>query len=189
MKMVVGLGNPGRKYDRTRHNVGFDVLGILARRWNAGAPRTKFQAEVCEGSFGPERVLLLAPQTFMNLSGASVRQAVDFYKLPVGDVLVVCDDFQLPLGQLRLRGQGSDGGQKGLADVIARLGDAVPRLRIGIGPVPSGWNPADFVLGKFGGEESKLLESSLERAADAAAAWVGQGLLPAMNQYNRKTEG
>ncbi|HKD38192.1 MAG TPA: aminoacyl-tRNA hydrolase, partial [Pirellulales bacterium] len=168
MKLVICLGNPGRKYEGTRHNVGFAVAAALARRHASGGSKSAIQAEVIETNFGGEKVLLVLPQTFMNLSGASAVVARDFYKLANEDLLVVCDDFNIPLGTLRIRGQGSAGGQKGLADVINRLGtDAVPRLRIGVGPVPASWDPVDFVLGRFTKEEQPEIELSLVRAADA----------------------
>src|SRR5688500_14568131 len=134
MKLIVGLGNPGSKYEGTRHNVGFQVIDRLVRESTAAGPRSKFDGEIWEGALEGEKSLLVKPQTFMNRSGGSVRKAIDFYQIPPGDVLVVCDDFNLPLGQLRIRGSGSDGGQNGLADVIRCLGTLdVPRLRIGIG--------------------------------------------------------
>ncbi len=185
MKLVVCLGNPGRKYEGTRHNVGFAVAAELARRHASGGPRSAFQAETVETNIGGEKVLLVLPQTFMNLSGASAVAARDFYKLANEDLLVVCDDFNIPLGTLRLRGQGSAGGQKGLADVINRLGtDAVPRLRIGVGPVPASWDPIDFVLSRFTKEEKAEIELSLVRAADAVEQWATKGLAEAMNRFN-----
>jgi peptidyl-tRNA hydrolase, PTH1 family len=186
MKLVIGLGNPGRKYDGTRHNVGFVVLDELARKHAGGAAaRTNFQADTIESSIGGEKVLLAKPQTYMNLSGATALAARDFYKLANSDLLVVCDDFALPLARLRIRPQGSGGGQKGLADIIRRLGtDEVPRLRIGVGPLPAGWDGADFVLGKFTKEEQKEIEVSVVRAADAVADWVTDGIAAAMNTYN-----
>lgn len=198
MKLVVGLGNPGRKYEGTRHNIGFAVVREVARRHAAGQPKTSFQAEVIEAALptkdtvakGPggtekEKVLLLLPQTFMNLSGNSVGAARDFYKLTNEDVLIVCDDFNLPLAKLRLRAAGSAGGQKGLADVIRRLGtDEVPRLRIGVGPVPDHWDPVDFVLGKFTAAESTEIALTIQRAADAVVDWANEGLAACMNRYN-----
>jgi len=118
MKLVVGLGNPGKKYEGTRHNVGFEVLARLARECGADPPRKKFDGELCECPLGGEKALLLAPQAFMNRSGSSVRQALDFYQATYEDLLVICDEFQLPVGQLRIRSQGTDGGQNGLADVV-----------------------------------------------------------------------
>ena len=185
MKLVVGLGNPGRKYEGTRHNVGFDVIGELVRRASLGPAKSQFDAEVYDGVFASERLVLLCPQTFMNKSGGSVQRARDFYKLENEQVLVVCDDFALPLGKLRLRAQGSAGGQKGLDDTIRCLGtDAVPRLRIGIGPLPEQWDAADFVLGKFSKEERSEAALQTVRAADAAVLWASQGIGPAMAQYN-----
>ncbi len=134
MKLVVGLGNPGRKYQVTRHNVGFEVLAAMARKYAAGPVRSKFEGEVSEVIQGDCRALLLCPLTYMNRSGLSVCAAYDFYKLELPQLLVVCDDFNLPLGKLRFRPSGSAGGQKGLADIIQRLGsDQFARLRIGIG--------------------------------------------------------
>lgn len=185
MKLIVGLGNPGRRYAETRHNVGFEVVAELARRFGDGGPKLRFQGETVEARIDAERVVLLTPHTMMNRSGASVRPARDFYQLEPADVLVVCDDFQLPLARLRVRARGSSGGQKGLDDVIRCLGtEEVPRLRIGIGPVPGHWDVADFVLSKFRPDERDDIALALVRAADAAADWVRQGLDFCMNRYN-----
>ena len=195
MKLVVGLGNPGRKYQATRHNVGFVVLDHLASRHGGqgGAVRggtaqgrkTAFQGETVEASVAGEKCLLLWPHTFMNLSGGSVLAARDFYKIADGDVLIVCDDFNLPLGKLRFRASGSAGGQKGLADIIRRLGTPnVPRLRVGVGTPPAGFDAADYVLGKFRKEEMPEIEVALQEAADAVEFWAKQGLGPCMNRYN-----
>jgi PTH1 family peptidyl-tRNA hydrolase len=185
VKLVVGLGNPGRKYDGTRHNVGFAVLDELVRRNPAGSRKHSFQGELSETSIRGEKVLLLWPQTFMNLSGTSALAARDFYKLTNEELLVVCDDFNLPLSKLRIRPQGSAGGQKGLADIIQRLGsDCIPRLRIGVGPVPSGWDGAAFVLGKFAKAEQTEIEITLKEAADAVEDWIGLGIHECMNRHN-----
>ncbi len=187
MKLIVGLGNPGKKYDQTRHNVGFEVIRLLAGRYAAGCGRGRFDGELLEIVLADERTLLLMPHTFMNLSGRSVRQAVDFFKIPLEKVLVVCDDFHLDMGNLRFRARGTDGGQKGLADIIQNLASSqFSRLRLGIGPVPERWNPAGFVLGKFPREEQDALEEMLGRAADGAALWAGEGIEKAMNRYNAK---
>ena len=187
MKLVVGLGNPGQKYEGTRHNVGFDLIDRLVQETGASAPRSKFDAEVWECMLGGEKSLLLKPQTFMNRSGGSVRKTVDFYQILATDLLVVCDDFNIALGQLRMRTGGSDGGQNGLADVIRTMGtQEVPRLRIGIGPVPERWNPADFVLGKFSADERTAAALQVARAADAVRMWAAQGTLPTMNKFNGK---
>lgn len=187
MKLVVGLGNPGAKYEGTRHNVGFQLIERLVRETGAVAPRSKFDGEVWECLLEGEKSLLLAPQTFMNRSGISVRKAVDFYQIPADDLIIVCDDFNLPLGQLRIRAAGSDGGQNGLADVIRSLGtQEFPRLRVGIGPVPDRWDPADFVLGKFSRPERLEADLQVARAADAVRLWSAQGVVAAANQYNVK---
>lgn len=185
MKLIVGLGNPGRKYVGTRHNIGFDVLAELARRHGSGKPRANFDGEVVEADLSGERAMLLCPHTFMNRSGQSLIKARDFYKLQNQELLVVCDDFNLPLGKLRFRPQGSSGGQKGLADIIRQLGtEEFSRLRIGVGEVPSGWDAADFVLGKFGKQDLKEIEPAIWTAADAVAVWARQGIQECMNRYN-----
>jgi PTH1 family peptidyl-tRNA hydrolase len=185
MKLVAGLGNPGRAYDGTRHNIGFDVLEALAKRAGSPGRRARFQGEFAQSTIRGCPVLLLWPLTWMNLSGASVLAAKDFYKIDDADILVLCDDFQLPTDTIRLRGSGSSGGQKGLSDILARLGsNAVPRLRIGVGPLPAGWTSADFVLGKFTKQERPAVAALVERAADAVEEWVGAGIESAMNRFN-----
>jgi PTH1 family peptidyl-tRNA hydrolase len=185
MKLVVGLGNPGRKYQGTRHNVGFDTLAELARRHGMGAAREQFNAEVLEADLGGERALLMRPQTYMNRSGTSVVRARDFYKLGNDELLVVCDDFNLPLGKLRVRTKGTAGGQRGLEDIIRCLGTSeFARLRIGIGPVPERWDPADFVLSKFTAEERAEIDVTTMRSADAVVCWAREGIATCMNRYN-----
>lgn len=185
MKLIVGLGNPGRKYEKTRHNVGFEVLDRLARRHGSGATKEKFSGRLMDAAWAGERLLLLWPQTYMNRSGQSVRGAVDFFKLAPEQLLVVCDDFNLPLGRLRFRGQGSAGGNNGLADVIGQLGtDQFSRLRLGIGPVPETRDAADFVLGRFAAAERNDADQMLARAADGVECWVTSGIAASMNQFN-----
>jgi peptidyl-tRNA hydrolase, PTH1 family len=185
MKIVVGLGNPGQKYAGTRHNVGFEVLAELARRWQGGRSKTRFDAELIEIVCRREKMLLVAPQTFMNLSGRSVQQIVKFYQTALENVLVVCDDLNLPSGQLRLRASGSAGGQKGLADILKSLGsDAIPRLRFGIGRPPGQMDPADYVLSQFRRDEQESIDVSLQQAADAAEVWANEGMTTAMNRFN-----
>src|ERR1700730_13643080 len=158
MKIVVGLGNPGPKYDRTRHNVGFRVIDELSQRLAAGKPRLRFDATLAEGNLRGEKVLLASPQTYMNESGRSVRQLVDFFGLQLGDLLVVCDDFNLELARLRMRAGGSAGGQKGLADMIRKLAtEDFPRLRIGIGRPPQHMDSSDFVLSKLKRNEKESI--------------------------------
>jgi peptidyl-tRNA hydrolase, PTH1 family len=185
MKLVVGLGNPGRKYQQTRHNVGFEVLAKVALRHSAGPVTCRFEGEMVDYVSPAGKVLLLCPSTYMNRSGQSVGAALDFYKLPLSDLLVVCDDFSLPLGRLRFRAKGSAGGQKGLADIIRRVGsDQFARLRIGIGTPPPSWDPADYVLGRFTAEERAVMDEAVRRAACGVDDWVGQGTAYCMNQYN-----
>ena len=185
VKLIVGLGNPGHAYQDTRHNVGFDVLNLLAKRAGAPPRRARFQGETSQVSLRGSPALLLWPLTWMNLSGSSALAARDFYKIEESAMLVICDDFNLPLDTLRLRPSGSAGGQKGLADILARLGTTeVPRLRLGIGPVPAGWQVTDFVLGRFGQDERERVAAVTERAADAAEEWVARGIQAAMNRYN-----
>lgn len=185
MKLLVGLGNPGAAYGGTRHNVGFDVLEIVARRAGGPQRRARFQGETAQTVIRGCPVVLLWPLTWMNLSGSSVLAARDFFKIDDADILVICDDFHLDLGTLRLRPGGSAGGQNGLADILVRLGGTtVPRLRVGIGPVPPGWKPADFVLGRFPKGDRGQVDGILERAADAAEDWVAAGIQAAMNRYN-----
>lgn len=185
MKLIVGLGNPGRKYQGTRHNVGYSVLAELAHDAATGRPQSKFQGEMVQAAFGGEKALLLSPVTYMNNSGACVQAARDFYRLPDEDLLVICDDLNLPLAKLRFRAKGSSGGQKGLADIIRRLGtDEFARLRIGIGTPPDGWDASDYVLGKFTRREKPEIEVAVREAADAVAVWAREGVEHCMNQYN-----
>lgn len=185
MKLVVGLGNPGRKYEHTRHNVGYAVVAELARRAASCRPRQRFQGEVVEAELGGVRTLLLCPATYMNRSGKSVAEARDFYKLPLEDMLVICDDLNLPLGKLRFRAAGSSGGHKGLDDIIRALGsERFARLRIGIGQVPQGWDAADYVLARFADSEKACIHEAIARAAEAVADWACRGIEYCMNRYN-----
>jgi len=185
MKLVVGLGNPGRRYEGTRHNIGYMVLAEVARRHGAGPARSRFQGQVVEAEVGGQRALLLCPETYMNLSGMSVQEAWSFYKLALDDLLVVCDDLNLPLAKLRLRAAGSSGGQKGLENIILQLGSSeLARLRIGIGQPPDGWAWSDFVLSKFTREDQPLIDEAVARAADAVADWARNGIQYCMNRYN-----
>ena len=185
MKLVVGLGNVGRKYEGTRHNVGFRVLAELAKRHGRTKPKRAFQGEVVEAVREEEKTLLLCPHTLMNLSGGSVLAARDFYKIPSENLLIVSDDLNLPLGKLRFRPSGSSGGQRGLEDVIRRLStDEIPRLRIGIGGPPDGRDAADWVLGRFGKHEKDEIAVANMCAADAIEVWAREGLATSMNRYN-----
>ena len=185
MKLIIGLGNPGKKYEATRHNVGFDVLRELAGRWQAEPPRAKFESLVSECQVKQAKTLLVWPQTYMNRSGVAARLASTFFKAPLADLLVICDDFNLPLGKLRFRPQGSAGGQNGLDDILTQLASQeVSRLRLGVGPVPENWDAAGFVLGKFAKNERDLADAMTRDAADAVECWVEQGATQTMNQFN-----
>jgi PTH1 family peptidyl-tRNA hydrolase len=184
MKVIVGLGNPGPKYAGTRHNVGFEVIDYLAAAPGCGPFRSKFQAQVAELKEAGEQVLLVKPETFMNLSGRAVRQVVDFYKVPPADLLIVSDDFNLPLGKLRARAKGSHGGQNGLRDIQQQLGtDEYARLRVGVGQ-PGPGEAVDFVLSRFKPAERKAVEEAVAKAADAALVWVRGGIEACMNRAN-----
>lgn len=198
MKLLVGLGNPGIEYERTRHNVGFEVLDRVARRTvdpSRSIARSRFSGALLEGEVAPEkggprdaeptRLLLLKPLTYMNRSGQAVAEAVRFHKLdPTEDLLVVVDDLALPCGTIRLKPDGSAGGHNGLADIEQKLGsNRYPRLRIGIdapGPVPQ----ADYVLGRFRPDQQPLVEAALEQAVEACLAWARSGLASTMNRFN-----
>jgi len=185
MKLVVGLGNPERRYQGTRHNVGFAVVRELAQRFGSSVAKSKFHADVVEANLDGQRVLLISPLTYMNRSGISVQEAKSFYKTPDEDLLVACDDLNLPVGKLRLRTKGSSGGQKGLDDIIRRLGtEDFARLRLGIGSPPPQWDRADYVLSKFAKEELPEIEQAVQKAADAVAVWAHEGIQCCMNQYN-----
>lgn len=184
MKLVAGLGNPGQEYVCTRHNMGWAAADFLAQKRSLGRPASKFRSE-----FWRDRdFILLKPLTYMNLSGMAVREAFDFYKMEVEDVLVICDDTALPYGQLRLRGKGSAGGHNGLASVISCLGTLeVPRLRIGIGNNTSG-NKIGWVLGHLTEEDMKSLPDILENVANGVDAWLSLDLERAMSKVNAKVE-
>lgn len=185
MKLIVGLGNPGNKYVGTRHNVGYEILGFLGRRYGTDRPKSKFQGELMEACIGTQRVILLSPVTYMNLSGHSVRACVDFYKIEAEDILILCDDVHLPLGRLRIRFKGSAGGQKGLAHILQMMGtDQITRLRVGVGQPPDGWNMADFVLARFSSEERAEMDRAVAVAAEAASVWAIHDVQTAMNQFN-----
>ncbi len=189
MKLIVGLGNPGSAYEKTRHNAGFLAVDRLHRRHApAETPRARFDALCVEATVKSERCLLLRPITYMNLSGRSVAQALGFFKLdPVADLLVIVDDVALPTGAIRLRASGGSGGHNGLSDVQRALGTPdYPRLRVGIDACPPMMKLEDYVLGRFTSEQAALLEPALDKAADAAEAFITSGLAAAMNRFNTK---
>ncbi len=189
MKLVVGLGNPGPRYQGTRHNVGFDAVDLLAKRhgleW-AAAPRG---AEALIANWRMGGTVVAKPLTFMNLSGAAVVPLLQFYKIEIADMLVIVDEVQLETGRIRVRPSGSAGGHNGLKSIIGSLGtDAFPRLRIGVGRGDARRDLADHVLAKFDADERSIIEDAIVRAADAGEAFIAEGIEVAMNRFNRKTE-
>jgi peptidyl-tRNA hydrolase, PTH1 family len=185
VRLVVGLGNPGAEYNRTRHNVGFNVVDLLASEWGLAWQHSKsWHALWAKG----EKAILVKPTSYMNRSGESLSAVANFYKIGPADVLVVLDDLALELGRLRLRTEGGAGGHNGLESIIIHLGtEAIPRLRIGIGAAPSE-GAVDYVLGRFFDEEIPVVEKTIERAADAVKCAIDKGVLSAMNLFNKIPE-
>jgi len=184
MKIIVGLGNPGKEYKNTRHNIGFMALEELTSRYPVEKQDSKFDAIIGHIRIKANRVLLVKPLTYMNLSGNSVQAIVHWHKLNLEDLMVVYDDMDLPLGTLRIRAEGGSGGHKGMKSIIDRLASSeFARTRIGIGR-PADRDAVDWVLGRFAGEEKEQAENSIKCAADALEKWVGSGIVEAMNAYN-----
>ena len=184
--LVVGLGNPGDQYENTRHNAGFQVIDALGERDNFPVQRLRFHALTNSVVIGGQGVLVMKPVTYMNLSGQAVGEAARFYKIPPGQVLVISDDVDLPLGKLRIRKGGSAGGHNGLKSIIQHLGtDQFPRLKVGVGGKPHpDYDMADWVLGKLQGEDRKIMDQAAVRAAEAVECLLSQGIDRAMNQFN-----
>lgn len=183
---IVGLGNPGRKYENTRHNAGFIAIDCIAEEFGVDLKSAKFSAlyGICE--ICGKKVILLKPQTLMNSSGKSVQEMVSFYRMPLNKVIVLFDDISLPVGRIRIRKGGSHGGQNGMKNIIALLGtDNIPRIRIGIGQKPNEkWDLADWVLSKFTAEDRKQLDCAVRDAKDAVKIIISQNIDKAMNEYN-----
>ena len=188
MYIIVGLGNPGRDYENTRHNIGFDVIDRLAEQENIVVLEKKHKAIIGKGVIAGEKCILAKPQTFMNLSGESVRALLDYYKADeTADLIVISDDISLDVGQLRIRKKGSAGGHNGLKSIIAHLGhDVFMRVKMGVGEKPKGWDLADYVLGHFSPQEREVMEEAVERAADAIRMMIAEDADAAMNDFNRK---
>ncbi|OCA80676.1 aminoacyl-tRNA hydrolase [Bacillus sp. FJAT-27225] len=186
MKLIVGLGNPGRQYAGTRHNVGFEVIALLADRLGIAMDQAKHKGVFGSGVHKGEKVLLLMPLTYMNLSGEAIRAAMDFYKLDTEDLLVIYDDLDLPTGKIRLRQKGSPGGHNGIKSTIAHLGtQEFNRIRIGISRPPVGMAVPDYVLGRFSKEEGPLIEEAINKSAAACEAWLENPFLQVMNDFNQ----
>lgn len=184
LKAIIGLGNPGKDYDGTRHNIGFELVDALASAHQLSVTNRAYKSLTGRGTIAGESVILVKPQTFMNLSGEAVGQLCARENLSPSHLLIVCDDVHLPVGRLRLRGQGSSGGQNGLKSVAAHLGTQDwPRLRIGVGEAPPGLQ-VDWVLGRFGKADRKLMDDTLIDALGAIEVWLTQGLEAAMQRFN-----
>ena len=188
MYLIVGLGNPGRQYEATRHNMGFDTVDCLIEKHNVPQGGVKFNAMYGKGIIGGDKAILMKPLSFMNLSGGPVRDMVNFFKIdPENELIVISDDIDLEPGQLRIRKQGSAGGHNGLKDIIQKLGTQnFVRIKIGVGAKPQGWDLADHVLSRFPDSERKLVDEAIREAADAVEKIIAQGPDAAMNEYNRK---
>lgn len=188
MYIIAGLGNPGSKYENTRHNMGFKAIDAMASEFGIDVNRAKFKGLIGEGRIGSEKVILLKPQTYMNLSGQSVREIMNFYKIPEENLIVVYDDFDLPIGSIRVRKSGGPGTHNGMKSVVQELGSRkFPRVRVGIGS--SDGSTIQFVIGKVGKDEQQILNEAAEAAASAAADIIRIGIENAMNIHNtRKSE-
>lgn len=190
MKLIVGLGNPGAQYANTRHNVGFEVIDILAEHIGSFGESKEAKALVHKVNYKGEKLLLVKPQTYMNLSGVSVRALVDYYKIDLEkDLLIVYDDIDLPIGSIRVRSEGSAGGHNGMKNIVQYLGTTkIPRVRIGIDPKPPYMDLADYVLSRFEKADREAIEEGLRQGAKAVLSFLEDGIEKTMNQYNRKRE-
>ena len=188
MLAIVGLGNPGEKYEHTRHNVGYDVISIIAAKLDTPIKKLKFQGTIGETIYKGEKLVLIKPQTYMNLSGLTVQEAMSWYKLEPKDVLLLVDDIDLPFGQVRVRAKGGPGTHNGLRHIVQCTGSGdFPRVRVGMGAPPPEWDLADWVLSKFQTEEErKIAYDAYLTAADAALCWAEHGIDVAMNRFNKR---
>lgn len=188
MYLIVGLGNPGPEYANTRHNIGFDVIDVLAEQENIGVLEKKHKAMIGKGMAAGQKCILAKPMTYMNLSGESVRELLDYYKADEKtELIVISDDISLEVGQIRIRKKGSAGGHNGLKNIIAHLGhDTFIRVKMGVGEKPKGWDLADYVLGHFPAQERKIMDEAAQRAADAIRMILTEDADAAMNHFNGK---
>lgn len=188
MYIIIGLGNPTREYQATRHNIGFDVITRISDDYNIPLDTKKHKGIIGKGIIAGEKVVLAQPQTYMNLSGESVRELVDFYKVTPQEIIVIYDDISLDVGQLRLRKQGSAGGHNGIKNIIAHLGtQEFPRIKVGVGDKPKGWDLADYVLSRFPAEEQPIIRDAMKNASDAVKTILTEGMDSAMNLYNKNS--
>ncbi len=190
MFVIVGLGNPEKKYFGTRHNVGFDTIDVLSDKYNIGLTETKFKAAYGKGRIGAERVILVKPLTYMNLSGEAVSPLCNYFKVdPKENLIVISDDVELDVGKLRVRPKGSAGGHNGLKNIIAQLGhDEFARVRVGVGKKPKEWDMVDWVLGHFEGDDAATIKQSINDAAEAVVCIMEEGVDSAMNKFNGKNK-
>ena len=188
MYLIAGLGNPGKQYEATRHNMGFDTIDCLVEEHNVPQGGVKFNAMYGKGIIGGEKAILMKPLSYMNLSGDPIQEMSSYFKIdPETELIVIYDDIDLEPGQLRVRKQGSAGGHNGIKDIIRRLGtEKFIRIRVGVGAKPKGWDLADFVLGHFSDSDRKLVDEGIRDAADAVELILSEGVDAAMNKYNRK---
>ncbi|MBR3106111.1 MAG: aminoacyl-tRNA hydrolase [Clostridia bacterium] len=188
MLAIVGLGNPGEKYEHTRHNVGYDVISIIAAKLDTPIKKLKFQGTVGETIYKGQKLALIKPQTYMNLSGLTVQEALNWYKIEPKDMLLLVDDIDLPFGQVRVRAKGGPGTHNGLRHIVQCTGSGdFPRVRVGMGAPPPEWDLADWVLSKFQTEEErKIAFDAYMTAADAALCWAENGIDAAMNRFNKR---
>ena len=188
MYIIAGLGNQTKEYEGTRHNVGFDVIDRLSERYNIDVTTEKHRALIGKGMIAGQKVILVKPQTYMNLSGESIRSVIDYYKVdPETELLVIYDDISLGVGQLRIRAKGSAGGHNGIKSIIARCGTQnFMRIKVGVGEKPAGWGLADHVLGRFSPEDREKFDDAVKEAVDAVTLMVQDRIDEAMNRYNRK---
>lgn len=187
MKLIVGLGNPGMQYAATRHNIGFEVIDSIAETYNISVIKNKYKALIGDGNIAGEKVILMKPQTYMNLSGEAVKACMEFHKISQEDLIVIYDDVSLEVGQLRIRKSGSAGGHNGIKNIIAQIGtQEFPRVRFGVGEKPAGWDLANYVLGRFPEEEMKIVGPRIMDAVKATEMMIKSGIDKAMNNYNKK---
>ncbi|MBE7036807.1 MAG: aminoacyl-tRNA hydrolase [Ruminococcaceae bacterium] len=185
MYVILGIGNPGKQYENTKHNIGFISLDFLAASLGIQMNKIKFKALVGEGYLGSEKVLLVKPQTFVNLSGESVAEIMNFYKLPPENLIVIYDDINLDAGRIRIRSKGSDGGHNGIKSILYHLkSDNFPRIRLGVGMKPQGYDLADWVLSKFTDEEIKVMSKAVDLVPDMVEEIIKRGPASAMNRFN-----
>lgn len=186
MYIIAGLGNPGRRYAGTRHNMGFNVVTRIADDYKMQITIKEHKALCAKGFIGGQKVLLALPQTYMNLSGESIRELVNYYKIdPETELMIIYDDVSMDVGRIRMRAKGSAGGHNGIKNIIAELGtDVFPRMKVGVGEKPKGWDLADYVLGRFSDEENEVMRRMLARGSDACRDFILYGIQEAMNRYN-----